>query len=152
MHALLTPRFTTTLLCILSWNPDPVAIGHNWGLGHFYKFYNSAPKGFSSNCLSPAFAFVQQTWYSMSSCPKSVILVSFLIVSHGSWDSLSHSVTRSWFCWQIMGMKPLDSEDHFTFGAGRSKVKPTRVTLKVLCNEDSTSSGISIRSVFIHDF
>lgn len=49
-------------------------------------------------------------------------------------------------------MRTVDSEDRFSLGASGSKVKAPRVSLKALHSGDSTSSGVSMRIVFINDF
>lgn len=135
-------HFYTALYFIME--PWAVAIRYNWDLGEFYRFYSSPPKVFRASCLNLAFAFLyQQTWYAVWLCPKSVIAVSFLTVSLGSWDSLSHSATRSWFCWQ---------QENSWFGGSFQHDPKLNLPLEALSSGGSTSSGVSIRSVFTNDF
>lgn len=84
-EAFWTLRLTATVFCVLSRNPEPLAVGYNRGLREFYRFYNSAPEGSSSSCLSLAlFLFSSRLGSLCDRVPGLVWVLLFLFVYAGS--------------------------------------------------------------------
>lgn len=84
-EAFWTLRLTATVFCVLSRNPEPLAVGYNRGLREFYRFYNSALEGSSSSCLSLAlFLFSSRLGSLCDRVPGLVWVLLFLFVYAGS--------------------------------------------------------------------
>lgn len=93
-EAFWTLRLTATVFCVLSRNPEPLAVGYNQGLREFYRFYNSAPEDSGSSCLSLALFLFSSRLGSLCDHVPGMVWFCFSSLFMMEADCLSHSAMR----------------------------------------------------------